>query len=712
MSETDYKVPSTDKKDEDILQEARDRFRLCQDYNSEITEAAIDDLRFFKGEQWDADAIKERSNDRRPSLTINKLPATCQQVVNSIRQNRPSIKIRPVDSVTDPKTADVIQGIIRNIQASNDVKSALDTALEYAVICSIGYLRVYTDYISSDSMDQEIIIERIDNPLAVHFPIPLCHAADWSDAPYCFVRTSMSKDEYKNKYGEKAADEILNWDSGSSDPNWTEEKIVWLAEYFTVQEEYKTLYQLSDGTTTFDKPDPTAVAINELGQMLPGPQIIKERKTCVKKVMWYLMSEKTILESQEFPCSYIPVIPVLGWELSVDGKKSYMSLIRHAKDPQKLYNYYKSMEAEIISLAPKAPWIVAAGQIEGFEDSWKVANTKSQAYLEYNQVDARGQVAPAPQRVNPPQVPTAAVQGMRESADDIKSTTGIYDASLGAQGNESSGRAIIARQKMGDNATWHYQDSLTRAVRQMGRIIVDLIPKVYDVPRSVRILGEDMADDIVMVNQMHYSEEEGENVLYDLSVGRYDVTVDVGPSYESKRIETAENLTNIIQAIPHIGQVASDILVRNLDFPGAQELSDRLKRTIPPNLLEDPNSKPNKISDSEVQMIVQDLHGLQQQLQMAGQEKQEMLGVIKRYESLLKDKEADRQVKMATETMRSQTAMRTQQAKLMQERMKNEQEDEMATIDMAMKLSQSRMDAGTNLSDRYQPTGPETEDSE
>lgn len=680
--------------DEKVLTEARERFRLCCDYNSQMRAEALEDLKFFKGDQWNSLILRERTEDRRPALTINKLPATAQQVINQIRQNRPSIKVRPVDSVTDPATAEIINGMVRHIQANNDVKSAVDTALEYAIICGQGYFRILTEYCDPESMDQEIKVERIDNPMSVYFPIPLCHAADWSDAPYCFVRTSMSKDEFKRKYGAKAMDEIQNWSSkGIGDPNWTEENVIWLAEYFTVEEETKTLYQLDDGTTTWDKPDGSMVA-NEMGMLMPGPQVVKERESTTRKVMWRLMSEKTILEESEFPASYIPIIPVLGWELNIDGQKNYMSLIRHAKDPQRLYNYFKSMEAEVIALAPKSPWLVAAGQIENFENDWKVANVKNLSYLEYNpQTTQTGVAVPPPQRIDPPQIPTAAVNAMREASDDIKATTGIFDASMGAQGNETSGRAIVARQRQGDNATWHFQDNLVRAVRHMGRIFVDLIPQIYDTPRAVRILGEDMSDDLAIVNQMHHDDKDGEDKLYDLSVGKYDVTVDVGPSYESKRMETAENLTNIIQAIPQIGQVASDILVRSLDFPQAQELADRLKRTVPPNILTDPNEKPNKISEEEVAMIVQDLQGLQQQLQMAGQEKQQMMAMIDNLQTALKDKQEAIQAKQDSDIIRANAGVKVAQMRLQQEQMKMEHDGVKHSVDSAIQINMANQKA-------------------
>lgn len=434
---------------------------------------------------------------------------------------------------------------------------------------------------------------------------------------------------------------------------------------------------LVDGTTTTEKPEDPEL-------------IIKERSTITKQVIWRLITEQTILEEEIFPCKYIPVIPVFGWEINIDGQKSFMSLIRHAKDPQRMYNYYASMEAETIALAPKIPWLVAAGQIENYENDWKVANIKNLAYLEYNPIAANGSPVPPPQRIDPPQIPAAAVNARREASDDIKATTGIYDASLGAQGNEQSGRAIMARQRQGDTATFHFVDNLSRAIRQMGRIIIDLIPVVYDVPRTVRILGEDMAEEVAIVNQMHHDEKSGEDRLYDMTVGEYDVTVDVGPSYESKRMETAENLTNIIQAVPQIGQVCSDILVRNMDFPGAQELSDRLKRTIPPNLLEDPNKNPNKISDADVQAIVADLEALQGQLQAAGQEKQQLVQAIQHYQGLLKDKSEEQRIQAESAIIKANTDVQRAQIGLETEKIKQHGAMSKHAIDQAINLSKAQ----------------------
>jgi len=677
---TSETTESQSEEDLEILEEARTRFRYCNEYSAQIRAEANEDLSFLMGNQWNSLILRERTEDRRPALTVNKLPVFVNQVVNDIVQNRPQIKIRPnTNSIkSGPATAEVVGGLIRHICQSTDVKSAQDTAVRYAVSCGLGFMRIRTDYCNNMSNDQEIIVERLENPLSVYVPIPLCKAQDWSDMPYAFIRSRMSKDEYKDTYGDKAQSDIDKWEGqGIGDTNWNEENMVWLAEYYRVEEEDAALYQLSNGQFIL-KGEDEEFSAEELGDLT----IVNQRPSKKHKVMWYLMTENTILDRTEFPSKYIPIIPVLGQELCVDGRMTYVSLVRNAKDPQRYLNYMKSMEAESIALAPKAPWLVAAGSIEGFENQWKISNTKNVAYLEYNVLPN----APPPQRLNPPEIPAAAMNSIREANDDIKATTGIFDASLGNRGNETSARAIIARQRQGDTATAHFSENLARAIRQMGRIFIDVIPKIYNVPRSIRILGEDMSDDIVLVNQQHQN-AYGDDVLYDLTVGDYDVTVDVGPSFETKRIETAQNLINVIQAIPQIGQVCSDILVRNLDFPGASELSKRLLKTIPPQLLET-DKLGEGIDENQVRQIVSDLQHHIAENQMLKEQAQQLGQLIQQLQASLKDKSEDRQVRVETAAMRAASEVNKAQLGLQSAQVQAQTKLTTHAVDSAINLSQ------------------------
>ena len=675
-----------DTDDEKILRVARDRFKYCVDYGANNRAEMQDDLNFIDGKQWNSMIMKERTEDRRPCLTINKLPVFVDQVVNDIcGSNRPQIKIRPnTNSIkSGPATAEVVGGLIRHICQSTDAKSAQDSAVRYAVSCGMGFFRLRTQYCNDKSMAQEIIVERIENPLSVYFPIPLCKTMDWSDAPYCFIRSKLSKDDYKEQYGEEAMSEFESWHGqGTGDTNWAdEENMVWLAEYYNVTDDPATLYQLSNGQTLL-KGEDEEMSVGELMDADGNPLTVTDERASKKRtVMWYLMSENTILDRTEVPCRWIPVIPVLGKELCVDGKMKYISLTRNAKDPQRMYNYWKSMETESIALAPKSPWIVPAGSIEGFENQWKVANIKNVAFLEYNVL----QNGARPERLPPPEIPAAAMRAVLEASDDIKATTGIFDSSLGMNGNETSARAIVARQRQGNISVAHFAENLGRAVRHMGRILVDMIPHLYTVPRTIRILGEDMSDDVVLVNQQHQN-SYGDDVLYDLTVGDYDVDVDIGPSYETKRIETAQNLINVITAIPNIGQVCSDILVRSLDFPGATELAERLKKTIPPQYLET-NKLGEGIDENQVRQIVGDLQRHMAENQMLKDQAQQMAQIIQGLQAALKDKAEDRQVRADSAVLRANSEV--QKAKLGLQSAQVQAQSKLTThaVDTAVELS-------------------------
>jgi hypothetical protein len=672
--------------DAEILTEARERFKICMEMSEEIRDNALSDLLFLSGDdenknQWTQTALSERALYGRPAITVNKLPTTVNQVANDIRQNNPSIKVRPVDSVTDPATAEVISGLIRTI----DYKSAVDNATYYAVACGEGFFRISTRWIEG-TFDQEIIVERIENPLSVYFPINIIKMADYSDAPYCFVRFVISKDEFKAKYPNQP--DMSHWDGGTGDRNWVEENAVWIAEYFRVEETPVTLYKLSNGEVVEEVPDSI---------LYPDITVVDDRESTKRKVMRYLITQFSILERNEIPSRYIPVVPILGQEMNVDNKKIYNSLIRFAKDPQRKYNHLKSAEIEIIALAPISPFMCAEGVTDGHEDEWAVLNKKHLAKITYKP-DIRLPSAGMPQRIDPPQVPGAVVNAIREASDDIKACTGVFDAGLGAKGNETSGRAIIARTRQSDTVTYHFVESVTAAVKLMGKIFIDMIPVLYDVPRAIRILGEDMQDEIVMVNQLHKT-FNNDNRLYDLKTGRYDLIVSVGPSYESRRIEAAQNLINLIQSVPQIGLVSSDILVRNLDFPGAQELSDRLRKTIPPNLLEKESFGKN-ITEPQLREIIADLEKQMAIVATLQQQRAQMGQMIQALQKQLADKLQAEQIKADTAVIRASSEVKKSQLALEQEKIKQGFAQSRHAVDTAIDF------ANRNITGQYQPEGP------
>jgi hypothetical protein len=601
------------KKDKKIIEKALEHYKLCVELNTFIEADAIDDLKFVLGQHWPADIIKERNEDGRPCLVINKIPSFVSQVVNDERENRPTAKIRGVDMTTDKDKAEVIGGMVRHIDSYSNADQAHDTAFEYAVECGYGFFRVTTDYCDPKSFDQEILVKRIDDPLSVRFPFTLCKEADYSDAPFCFIEQLIPRKQFEEQYPEV---DVSDWETSTQKTvNWITQDHVRLAEYWVVETEKKTIYSVDDGNGGFQ-------TVEELPE---GVEASKEREIDVKTIKWYLLTASDIIDSGEFPAENIPIIPVVGREIIVEGRKHFISLTRNAKDPQRMLDYWKSAETEAIALAPKAPYIAAAGQIEGYESIWAASNRKNIAVLPYNPVDKNGQLLPPPQRTQAPQIATGIVNAIGEANDDLKATTGIFDASLGAQGNETSGRAITARKREGDTSNFHFIDNLGRAIRSATRIKVALIPKIYDTARAQRILGEDMKEKIIMINQEYHDPEKGQNVLYDVTVGRYDVVVDIGPSYATQKMESAENLLDFAKAVPIASQVAPDLLAQNLEFAGADILAERLRKTIPPKFLGD-NEKPNQapgVPEEEVAQIVGDVQKLQQESAMLQQQLQQ-----------------------------------------------------------------------------------------
>lgn len=575
-------VKASRESDEEILKTAKARFDLAVEAESDIRRDALDDLKFRAGEQWDHQVKSSREQDQRPCLTINRLPQYIRQITNDQRQNRPSIKVDPVDDKADIETAKVYQGLIRHIEYNSNADVAYDTAFEAAATKGLGYFRIVTEFCDPMSFDQEIKIKRIRNSFSV-FLDPTYQEPDASDANWGFIFEDLSKDDYKAQYPNSELSGLEHWDSiGNTAPGWAEKASCRVAEYFYKSYEMAEIVQLSTGETI------TAEDLAKFG--LPeGIGIVARRKTMIPKIKWLKINAIEVLERTDWPGKWIPIIPVLGDELDIDGKRVLEGVIRHAKDPQRMYNYWASAETEAIALAPRAPFVGAAGQFAGFEGQWREANRRNFAYLEYRPTSHSGAPLPPPHRIHAT-VDTGAITNARQlSAEDLKATTGIYDSALGMKTNETSGRAIQRRAQQAQTNNYHFIDNLTRALRHGGRILIDLIPHVYDTARAVRIMNEDGTVDMVKVNEVF--EHKGKQVIYQLGHGKYDVTVSTGPSFATKRQEAVESMLALTSSYPQVAQVAGDLMVKNMDWPGAQEISERLKKTLPPGIADDPNEK-------------------------------------------------------------------------------------------------------------------------
>jgi hypothetical protein len=630
----------------DTLDEMRSRYTMAIAAFSDSREDELDDLRFMAGSpdnqwQWPADvlatrgAVQGQTINARPCLTINKLPQHVRQVTNEQRQNRPSGKVIPADDKADVEVAAIYDGMVRHIEYMSDADVAYDTACENQVTYGEGYIRILTEYCDEDSFDQDLRIGRVRNSFSVYMD-PMSQDPTGADAEWCFITQDITKQEYEREYPDAAPlSSILA--SGVGDQylsQWLTEDTIRIAEYFYYKHEDATL-NLYPGNQSFFDGSPEDKNMKEMG-LKP----IKSRRVDRKKVMWMKTNGFESLEEREWAGKWIPVVRVIGNEFEVEGQIYISGLVRNAKDAQRMYNYWTSQEAEMLALAPKAPFIGYGGQFEGYEMQWKTANTTNWPYLEVNPdvTDGMGAVLPLPQRAAPPLPQTGLIQAKMGASDDIKSTTGQYDSSLGATSNERSGRAILAREKQGDTGTYHYVDNLARAIRHITRQLVDMIPKIYDTERIARIVGLDGEVDMVKINPQQpnpVNEIRDVNTgvliekIYNPSVGRYDVVVTTGPSYMTKRQEAMDAMSQILQGNPQLWSVAGDLFVKNMDWPGSEELAARLAKTIDPKLLEDGDKDPA-------------LQAAEQQMQAMGAELDQMAQMMQNFQKSVEVQDLER----------------------------------------------------------------------
>jgi hypothetical protein len=589
----------------DLYKTICERIKADKDAKREERELMLDDQRFAAGDQWPMQIKRKREIEGRPIQTVNRVPAFIDQVVGDARQNKPSIKVHAGED-GDEDIAAIYDGLIRAIQNESNADFAYDTAVEHTATFGFGAWRVKTDYESEDSFNQVVCIERITDPLSVYFDknsvLP-----DYSDARHVTVRVKLTKDEYKQRWP-KAEESDYNFDDFTGDWIVDKDQVI-VAEHWYKVEEKATLYAVEDfeGNTqvTLEKPQ-------------QGFNVVNQRETTITKVKCCMMSGAGILETTDWAGKYLPIVGVNGKEDLVDGKRTLRGLVRFAKDPQRMYNYWRTIDTEQKALAPKAPVLVTAKQIEGFEQHWQDSLTSNMPYLIVNDVPS----ASMPQRINAGIVDKGANEAALMCVDEMKSTTGIFSASLGEQDNEKSGRAILAQQRKGDTANFAYIDNIARAIKWTGKIIIDLIPKIYDAARVVAVMGADGEKKLQRINQVVMQKGEPKNM--DLSVGKYDLVVTQGASYATKRIEALNSMVEIARVNPAIMQIAGDLIVKAMDWDGANEIADRLKKMLPPQLQQEEGEDGQQLPP-EVQSMIeqgkQQIDELTKQVQMLEDEK-------------------------------------------------------------------------------------------
>ena len=603
-------VKATDAMTDSRINDAIDFWRLVNEAEGMNRSEALNDIRFAAGDQWPVEIQNSRNLEARPCLTINKIDAYVRQVTNQQRMNRPRIKVHPVNNEADLKIAQIIEGITRHIEVNSNADTAYDTAFDYAVRMGWGYLRVNTRYVREDSFDQEIYIDSIDNPFTVYFD-PNSVLPDGSDAERCLVTTLMDKHRFRTEYpGANDGANFTQRSVGDSTASWVTKEDIRIAEYFYIKRVKSKLYQLSNGQSMFADSKDFFERVEA-----SGLTILNERESYKKQVHWCKMTAMEILDERILPNRWIPIVPVYGATVTIEDKRKRYGLVRFAKDPQRMYNFWRTSMTESVALAPKAKWLLAEGQDEGHEQEWALANQKSYPVLRYKQKDIEGNPAPVPTRLQPEPPPAGIMESAAAISADLQMVIGIVDPNQLPSGN-ISGKALAGQQNQVDLSNFHFYDNLTRSIRQVGKLILDLIPKYYDTERVVRIIGDDGKPDMVTLNQRTQTAEGIVKVLNDVTVGEYDIVMDTGPAFQTKRQQAVEAMLPLM-AKEEVFQAAGDLFFRNMDFPGADTIADRLAALNPLAQIDTKSDVPPHV---QMKLAQQDqmIQQLQQQMQIMG----------------------------------------------------------------------------------------------
>jgi hypothetical protein len=570
------KKKSAPPKDDDLdfVRKAISKYERAFDKERKNIAEALEDLDFAAGNQWPSSVRREREIDYRPCLTINKIPTYVRQITGSIRTAQPSIRVLPVDSRGDVDTAEVLAGLIRYVEGRSDAQAAYVAGADSQVTAGIGHWRIITEYESTNTFDQELRICTVADGVGVVWD-PDSVLPNKEDAKHCWVPVDLSHDEFEERYPDAPIEDFSLSHEGRAalSDGWYSDDSVRVCEYWFKKPDKRTLAMLPDGTIDDITEQPERLA--ELKKA--GARIEERESHCVYRSV--ISSCHLLEEPVKWPGKYIPIIPVFGEEIQIGRRTVRRGIVRNMKESQQALNYFRSAQTEAVALQPKAPWLLTEKNVQDNEDAWLTANTRNAPYLLYTP-DPKNGNAP-PQRVPARMETTGMIEGLQLSTQELKEITGIYDASLGDRSNETSGKAIMARQQSADVGSYVFVQNFNRAIRHTGRVLLDLIPHVYDAPRTIRITGEDGRVDRIDINNQSMAID---GVMNDVTVAAYDVSLDVGPSFATKREEAREGLLAFMQQAPSAAPLVLDLIAEAQDWPNAQKFSKRLKTLLPANI--------------------------------------------------------------------------------------------------------------------------------
>lgn len=659
------------KADDKVLDAMRSFRERAQDYWQDTYDKALEDIEFCvnKEAQWDPEALRSRKEAKRPILSINKIMPFVKQQVNALRANKLTLNAIPVDD-TDVAKADIQDSMLEYVLKSSRADIATDWAYERAVMGGFGFWRITTEYANHKAFNQDIRVKRIENPQSTYLS-PEIKDPTGADATEALTGEWISKADFKRQFPNH---EPTSADS-DYEGDWESSDTVFVAEYYRIEHEDDTLYQLSNGSTVLKSELEEIELSDDDMMMLEGMseteilaaaasmkfneqlEILDERETQRKRIMWYKCSRDAILDQTEIKADFIPIVLVVGDEQWIENRRYWLSMIVNAKDPQILYNYARTAQAEQLHKSMNRPWVADARAIEGYEGHWGQATTNPNIqFLPYRSTDENGQQFAPPFLADVYQGSPDLMRETLTASDEIKATTGIHDASLGSQGNETSGKAIMARQRQGDQANYHFLDNFKRSYEQGGRVILSMIPHIYDTQRVLRITQDDVVFKTLVINvqqgsqaeQKHSKELDGveaglNGIFNDVTVGQYDIRIASGADYNTQREEAREVLIELGRAYPQLMEVAGDHIIKAFDFPDADKIAERLKLMLPPQLQQD-DEEQGDIPPELQQQIMQ----MQQQMQQAEQ-------ALQQATAELADKSSDREIEVLLAEIKQDT---------------------------------------------------------
>lgn len=683
----------TSDEDKEILKEATERFEQIQSDDKDNRDSYRADTLFVysPGNQWPDDVRTTRTQWKELCLEFNQLKQFVAQVVNDQRQNRPGVRFHPASGQASKEVADIMQGLTRSIENESSAEAVYDNAFQSAVVGGRGAWRICSEYSDDEGFNQKLCIKPINDMLTVYADLNY-QQPDGSDRNFVFVTESFTEEEFKRKWPDA---EPISWDALEACWSNSTDMIV-VADYYRRICTKRKLVQMSDGAVGYK---------DEMPEPPEGVTIVKERDVEQYKVEWFTLNGQQVLAKYECPGQIIPVVIIPGEDMILNGKRVYQGLTRHARDAQSMLNFGMTQQAIHLSLTPRAPWVIAEGQNEGYENMWRDANQKNWSALVYKPVTIGEQLAPPPQRTAPSMPDAGWDRWCQMMISMIKSTIGMYEQSLGQKGNEHSGKAIIAREKQGDTATFNFVDNLARGIALTGEIFMHWFPVYYDTEQMVQIIQPDDTRKMVTINQTAPDPENPAQAIKnnDITVGKYAVTVEAGPSYATKRQETSESLMQLVQAFPPVAQVAGDLIVKSLDIADADVIADRLKTMLPPQIQQAEAAKQEGKAPPDPQMQAQ----MQEQQQHLDQAKATMDEMHKQITDLQSGVQAKMQAAQIDAQLKMQLAQADNDAKIQQSQLDNEATIKKAHMDAVTKIELAKIDSETRILIAGMATPPE-----